>query len=164
FLGITGLACLLSALVNVASLQAQTTPAPGGFMESATSAGLRLKPLPAEIQTFLPERGAFKFPSPYFTQGVRVTNASDCGGADCAHSVGYSYWSNINNHVGSDTMLIFLGLARPQGGGPTLFSYNKNTGQVRNEGPLFSPDSSLSWATGEGWYFSATQPTILYVN
>src|SRR5262249_15023412 len=46
----------------------------------------------------------------------------------------------------------------------TLFSYNKNTGQVRNEGPLFGPDSPYSWATGEGWYFSATQPTTLYVN
>ena len=54
-------------------------------------------------------------------------------------SVGYSYWSNINNHVGSDTMLMFLGLERRKGGGgPTLFSYNKSTGETKNLGPLFS--------------------------
>ena len=79
--------------------------------------------------------------------------------------VGYSYWSNINNHAGSDTMLIFLGLDRRKGGGgPTLFSYNKRTGETRNLGPLFSSDSPFSWSTGEGWYFSATQPNALYLN
>jgi hypothetical protein len=80
-------------------------------------------------------------------------------------SVGYSYWSNINNHTGSDTMLIFLGLERRKGGGgPTLFSFNKRTGETKNLGPLFSSDNDLSWATGEGWYFSASQPTTLYLN
>jgi hypothetical protein len=80
-------------------------------------------------------------------------------------SVGYSYWSNINNHTGSDTMLVFLGLERRRGGGgPTLFSYNKKTGETNNLGPLFSPDSPYSWSTGEGWYFSASQATTLYMN
>ena len=31
-------------------------------------------------------------------------------------------------------------------------------------GPLFDQASPLSWATGEGWYWSATLPTKLYVN
>jgi hypothetical protein len=80
------------------------------------------------------------------------------GGQDCVLSVGYSYWSNINNHTGSDTMLVFLGLERRKGGGgPTLFSYNKRTAETQNIGPLFSADSPYSWATGEGWYFSASQ-------
>src|SRR5947209_19577022 len=71
----------------------------------------------------------------------------------------------MNNHVGSNKILIFLRLERRSGGGgATLFSYDKTTGQVRNEGALFSLDSPLSWATGEGWYFSATRPTTLYVN
>jgi hypothetical protein len=71
----------------------------------------------------------------------------------------------MNNHVGSNKILIFLGLERRTGGGgPTLFSYDKNTGEVRNEGALFGPDSPFSWSTGEGWYFSATQPNTLYVN
>jgi hypothetical protein len=79
--------------------------------------------------------------------------------------VGYSYWSNINNHVGSDTMLIFVGLDRRKGaGGPTLFSYHKGSGETRNLGPLFPPDSPFSWSSGEGWYFSATQPNTLYMN
>ena len=160
-LGINALVCLFAVGFAVASADAQAT-APEGFMDSATSAGLRSQLSAGEIQTFLPDRGTFRFPSPYFTQGVRVTNASDCGGTDCVRPVGYSYWSNINNHVGSDTMLIFLGLERRQGGGgPTLFSYNKRTGQVRNDGPLFPSDSPFSWATGEGWYFSARQPTTL---
>jgi hypothetical protein len=162
-LGINALVCLVAVGFTVSSADAQT--ATGGFMDSATSAGLRAQFSAGEIQTFLPDRGTFTFPSPYFTQGVRVTNASDCGGTDCVRPVGYSYWSNINNHVGSDTMLIFLGLERRQGGGgPTLFSYDKRTGQVRNEGALFPGDSPFSWATGEGWYFSAKQPTTLYVN
>ena len=113
----------------------------------------------------MPQRGTFTFPAPYGTTGVRLTNASDCGGGDCVNYVGYSYWRNINNHVGSDTMLIVLGLDRQRGGGgPTLFSYNKNTGETRNLGPLFSADSPYSWATGEGWYFSASQRNALYMN
>src|SRR5687768_4207288 len=142
-----------------------TSATGGGFTDSATSAGLRPNLSAAEIQTFLPARGVFTFPSPYSTQGVRLTNSSDCGGADCVLPVGYSYWSNINNHAGSDTMLIFVGLNRGKGGGgPTLFSYNKRTGETLNLGPLFSSDSSFSWSTGEGWYFSATQPNTLYLN
>ena len=147
-------------------LHGQASNATGGFTDSATSVGLRPRFSAAQLAAFLPTRGSFTFPAPYSTQGVRVTNASDCGGsADCVLPVGYSYWSNINNHAGSQTLLIFLGLDRRRGGGgPTLFSYNKQTGQTKNEGPLFAPDSSLSWSTGEGWYFSATQPNTLYVN
>ena len=134
-------------------------------MDSSTGAGLRPKLSSGEIQTFMPQRGVFTFPSPYSTTGIRLTNTSDCGGQDCVLSVGYSYWSNINNHVGSDTMLVFLGLERRRGGGgPTLFSFNKRTGETQNLGALFSPDSPYSWATGEGWYFSASQPTTLYMN
>ena len=51
-----------------------------------------------------------RFPAPYNTTGVRLTNATDCaGGADCLWYVGYSYWRNMNNHVGSADMYIFLG-------------------------------------------------------
>ena len=139
--------------------------APGGFTESATGNALRPRLSAGEIQAFLPQRGRFTFPSPYQTTGIRLTNASDCGGADCVNYVGYSYWRNINNHAGSDTMLIFLGMNRNRGGGgPTLFSYNKNSGETRNLGPLFSGDSPFSYATGEGWYFSGSRATALYIN
>ncbi|HEX7028821.1 MAG TPA: hypothetical protein VF268_16385, partial [Gammaproteobacteria bacterium] len=138
---------------------------PGGFVEDPDNADTRPVPSATEIQGFLPSRGVFTFPDPYHTEGVRITNASDCGGNDCVFPVGYSYWRNINNHVGSDTMYIFLGLNRNEGGGgPTLFSYNKNTDQVQNLGPLFDPGSAFSWISGEGWYFSASLPTKLYVN
>jgi hypothetical protein len=149
---------MLSAL-GVTSALAQ------GFTESATGNAARAKLSAGEIQTFLPQRGAFTFPAPYQTGGVRLTNSGDCHGQDCVIPVGYSYWSNINNHAGSDTMLVFLGLDRNRGGGgPTLFSYNKRTGETRNLGPLFGGDSPYSANSGEGWYFSGTQATKLYMN
>jgi hypothetical protein len=139
--------------------------APGGFLEQPGTAAVRARLAPAQIQSLLPARGKFTFPAPYNTQALRLTNASDCGGADCLWYVGYSYWRNMNNHVGSDILYIFLGLDRTRGGGgPTLFGYNKVTEEVRNLGPLFDAANPLSWATGEGWYFSATQRTTLYLN
>ena len=147
-------------LVSPAVAQVSQVAA-GGFTESATGNGLRPRLSAAEIQTFLPQRGTFTFPSPYLSTGVRLTNASDCGGSDCVLPVGYSYWNNINNHVGSDTMYVFLGM---RGVGPSLFSYNKRTGETRNLGPLFAAGSALSGSTGEGWYFSATQPHALYIS
>src|SRR5499427_11016663 len=159
-----GLFVVIGWMNGSQSVSAQSA-APGGFMASATDTGLRPRLSAAQIQTFLPARGGFTFPAPYNTLAARITNGSDCGGQDCVHPVGYSYWANMNNHVGSNKILIFLGLERRTGGGgPTLFSYDKNTGEVRNDGALFSGDSPLSWATGEGWYFSASQPTTLYVN
>src|SRR5262245_10564619 len=137
----------------------------GGFIEPATSTAYRAPLSAATLQTLLPARGRFTFPAPYGTTAIRLTNATDCGGGDCVNYVGYYYWSNINNHVGSDTMLIFIGLARERGGpGPTLFTYNKITGETRNAGPLFAASSPHSWATGEGWYFSHTRATALYMN
>jgi hypothetical protein len=71
----------------------------------------------------------------------------------------------MNNHVGSNQMLIFLGMDRVRGGqGPTLFSYDKTTDQVSSLGALFDSANPLSWATASGWYFSASRPTALYLN
>jgi Bacterial Ig domain/Thrombospondin type 3 repeat len=138
---------------------------PGGFLESATTGLVRPRLTQSVLQALLPARGGFTFPAPYGTAGVRLTNATDCGGADCVDAVGYSYYRNINNHTGSNEMLIFLGLDRSRGGaGPTLFRYDKLTDQVTNAGPLFDSASALSSHSGEGWYFSGTQPTKMYVN
>jgi hypothetical protein len=151
---------LLMAVTALAGHAAAQATAPGGFTELATSVAARARVVPT-----LPARGPFTFPAPYKTVGARLTNAGDCGGNDCVNYVGYSYWRNSNNHVGSDTMLIVITLDRARGGaGPTLFSYDKRTDQVTVVGPLFDPASALSWATGEGWYWSATLPTKLYVN
>jgi hypothetical protein len=150
---------LVVSLLITARPAAAADAAPGGFVESATSTNVRPRLTPA-----LPSRGRFTFPSPYNTSAIRVTNASDCGNGDCVLDVGYSYWRNMNNHAGSDVLLIFLTLDRAKGGGgPTLFSYNKVTDQLTVVGPLFDASNPLSWATGEGWYWSATRPTILYV-
>ncbi len=142
-------------------LHAQVAVAPGGILEPAQTTVVRT----TAASVPLPARGVFTFPAPYSTRGVRLTNGTDCGGADCVTSVGYAYWRNMNNHVGSSQILIVLTLSRNKGGaGPTLFSYNKTTGETRNLGPLFAASSALSWATGEGWYFSATMPSALYLN
>ena len=155
---------LCAAVLFTASLASAQTAA-GGFVDSATSAGLRSPLSSGQAQALLPSRGGFTFPAPYNTTAFRITTGTDCQGADCVSPVGYSYWNNINNHAGSDTMLVFLGLDRRKGGsGPTLFSVNKRTGETQNHGPIFSDDTSLAWASGEGWYFSRTRATTLYVN
>ena len=114
-LGILATACRRSAAllmaaavaVSLAGQAAAQTAAPGGFTELATSVAAR-----ARIAPSLPQRGPFTFPAPYNTVGARLTNAGDCGGNDCVNYVGYSYWRNSNNHVGSDTMLIVITLDR----------------------------------------------------
>src|SRR2546427_8403880 len=79
---------------------------PGGFIEQTTSTQVRPLLSASQLQLLLPAtRGPFEFPAPYNTQGIRLTDASDCvGSTDCVNSVGYAYWRRINNHVGSDTM------------------------------------------------------------
>jgi hypothetical protein len=114
---ITSLFVLSAAVIAImpalgADIAVAQSRASGGFIDSATGAGMRPRLSAGEIQSFMPQRGTFTFPAPYGTTGVRLTNGSDCGGGDCVNYVGYSYWRNINNHVGSDTMLIVLGLDR----------------------------------------------------
>ena len=124
--------------------------APGGFLETSNTAQVRPRLSSLQVGA-LPARGTFTFPAPYLTQGARLTNASDCGGGDCVLPVGYSYWRNTNNHVGSNTMLIFLGLTTQRGGpGPTLFAYDKTTGAVTNRGPMFDASSRFHDATAAG--------------
>jgi len=137
---------------------------PGGFVESNDYASARPLMSKSEISALVPDRGKFTFPAPYNTEAIRLTNADDCGGTDCVNYIGYSYWRNINNHVGFDSMLIFVGLSRGQGGaGPTLLEYNKTTDEVSNLGPVFNSGDPHSNATAETWYFSASMPTALYL-
>ena len=158
----------LGASVHNAVLVASPPPPPGGgFIELSGSPSLRARFTPSQIQSFLPPaggKGPFTFPAPYNTSAVRLTNSTDCAqGQDCLWYAGYSYWRNINNHVGSSDMYIFLGTDRNRGGaGPILIRYNKTTEQVQNVGALFGAGSAYSFATGEGWYFSGTQGTKLY--
>ena len=152
---------VLALLVTAVPAFAQ---AQGGFITTSTSPEVRPTLSASQIQSFVPQRGGFTFPAPYLTQGARITNASDCAGSDCVWYVGYSYWRNMNNHVGSDTILIFLGLDRTHGGGgPTLFGYSKSSRQVTNLGPLFASSNAPSWESAEGWYWSHSRPNVLYV-
>ena len=160
------LASIGANIVNARIGVPDPPPPYGGFLEKAGSQTYRGRFTRDQILGFLPAneaKGVFKFPAPYATTAVRLTNADDCGGTDCLAYVGYSYWRNTNNHVGRPQMLIFLGLDRSAGGpGPSLLSYDKSTDEVQNLGPLFPSTSTFSYATGEGWYFSGTQATKLY--
>lgn len=144
----------------------QTTNSfPGGWVEKDGS-GVRSRYSAAQIQSFVPsQRGAFTFPAPYNTRAVRITDASDCGGADCLWYVGYSYWRNSNAHQNSNEMLIFLSLASNRGGsGPTLFKLDKTTEVISKVGPLFPVGNKFRDYTGEGWYFSGSRQNVLYMN
>lgn len=135
-----------------------------GMLESVATAKPRPLMTGSEDLGFLPQRGGFTFPEPYNTQAIRITNADDCGGKDCVHYVGYSYWSNINNHVGQNSFYVMLGMLRDQGGlGANIWEVNKATHRVTDLGPLFPGASNLSYATTEGWYFSTSMATKLYV-
>jgi hypothetical protein len=147
----------MSGLAALADHQPVAAPATGGFVEASGSTGLRQRFTKAQIDAMLPPggaKGAFTFPAPYNSRGARLTSAADCiGGGDCVSPVGYSYWRNINNHVGSPLMYIVVGLDRLRGGaGPTLISVDKITDEVRTVGPLFDAASAFSYHTTEGWY------------
>lgn len=157
YAGSVGILCL-SVQITLADT------APGGFIEPTGSAQARPLLSSSQINNLLPNRGRFVFPAPYNTEAFRLTNSSDCGGANCVHYVGYSYWRNTNNHVGQDRMLVLVGLKKGNGGaGPSIIAYNKQTDQVEPLGPIFNSSDSLSTSNAEGFYFSGTLPHALYV-
>lgn len=158
--------CAIAAACSFSqAMFASADPARGGFLETPDNTSVRAALGASTLRNFIPPRGVFRFPAPYNSDAVRLTNATDCGGRDCVNYSGYSYWRNMNNHVGMESMLIFLGLDQTRGGeGPTLFEFNKSSGELQDLGPLFPSRHHLSWATAEGWYFSATMPTKLYIN
>lgn len=156
---------LLALLLVSTTTTAIAQTAPGGWVER-DGTSIRARYSTSQIQSFVPStRGPFTFPAPYSTRGVRITDASDCGGADCVWYVGYSYWRNTNAHQGSNDMLIFLGLNSSRGGiGPTLFRYNKTTDAITKVGPMFPTGSRFQSYPGGGWYFSGSQATKLYID
>ena len=138
--------------------------APGGVLENDETSVARANLTATQIAAFMPAtRGSFTFPAPYNTQGVRVTQPSDCGGQDCVDMT-YSYWRNLSNSAGSNTLYILVGLDKNRGGaGPTLFSYDKTSGALTDVGPLFPSNSSFSWYSTEAMYFSYSMPTKIYI-
>ena len=156
-----GAAALLS-LLAARPILADTFP--GGFLESDETSVSRPNLTATQIAAFMPaNRGNFTFPEPYNTQAIRVTQPSDCGGQDCVDMT-YSYWRNMSNSTGSNTLYILVGLDQNRGGaGPTLFSYDKTTGALTDIGALFPSNSSFSWYSTEAMYFSYSMPTKIYI-
>jgi len=124
--------------------RAQTTtlpplqPFPGGFIETATTALARPLLSSTLLGALLPARGEFTFPPPYNTTGVRITNASTAAAPTASMPSATPTGTTSTTTSAATEMLIVLGLNRSRGGpGPSLFSYNKVTGQVTNRGALF---------------------------
>ena len=155
-------ALALLSLLTARSILADEFP--GGFLESDETSVSRPNLTATQIAAFLPaNRGNFTFPAPYNTQAIRVTQPSDCGGQDCVDMT-YSYWRNMSNSTGSNTLYILVGLDQNRGGaGPTLFSYDKTTGALTDMGALFPSTSSFSWYSTEAMYFSYSLPTKIYI-
>ncbi len=148
-----------ATLATVFSASAGQTQGGGAFVDE-TDRTPGSPWTPEELGSFLPDRGRFTFPAPYGTEGIRVTNASDCGGSDCVEPVRGMTGRNIDAHRGRASMLVFLGL---RGLGPTLFRIDKGTGQAENLGPLFDADSPFAIISAAEWYFSARRPGVLYL-
>lgn len=117
------------------------------LVESPSDADVR-PPIPADLA--LPAGcGPFEFPEPYRTFAVRLTDPSTA--PQGTEPVGYSYWSNVNNHEGQSHLYAVIGRV---GDTPLLITVDKQTWGVSSV-PIAS-------GTAEGWYFSATEPSILY--
>ena len=164
-LGAAGVVSFLIVATTVTVIGETSNRRSGGWVETQGTA-TRDRFSISQLRSFIPPtRGPFTFPSPYNTQAIRITDASDCSGQDCVNTLGYSYWRNSNAHTASDTMWIFIGLSTAKGGlGPTLFQYHKQAHTIVKIGPLFERSNKFHSSSGQGWYFSARQPNTLYIN
>jgi hypothetical protein len=128
-----------------------------------TSTVARPQPTASQVAGFVPSsRGRFFFPAPYNTEAYRITIPSDCAGTDCVQQEGYSAWRNINANAGQPVLRMFVGLQ--SNGYVTMFTLDKATGTVTNNGSVFGPVTSnpLTYSRGGGWFWSGTDPDILY--
>jgi hypothetical protein len=111
------LTVIILVIFAASSLQ---SGAPGGFVEKSNLQAVRRDIF--DLSTFIPPtRGAFDFPAPYGTRGYRMTDESD----GVPEPNGYSYWSKINFHKGSDMLYVMAGFR--DGVGATIFSLNKTS-------------------------------------
>lgn len=121
----------------------------GGFTVPCADTSVRRRFSADEIRGFLPARGAFSFPSPYNTTGVRLTNANDG-----TLQPFYPYWPKVNNHAGQPNIFVVVGRRGAPG---LLFVVDKATLNVSVDTLAGLPGS------GEQWYFSLRDPHVLYV-
>lgn len=106
--------------------------------------------IPWELLPQLPAVGGFQFPDPWLSYATRVTTDEQ---GKLLEPVGYSYWRNINAHKDRDFLTIMLAFRDV---GPCIFTIKKDDGAPKFIKPLDIHH------TGEGLYFSAHYPNILY--
>jgi hypothetical protein len=121
-----------------------------GVLMSIDDMSLRPRLSASQMHSFLPDDARpFVFPSPWRTQAIRLTTEQD----GHVHPLGMSFWSNINNSAGRDTLYVYLSIDDVI----VIFIVDKRTGEVHRLG-----DTPFR-GTGEYVYFSFLEPDILYV-
>lgn len=100
---------------------------------------------------FLPDgRGAFTFPAPYNTIGIRLTDPSDGE----VLPVGYAYWRRINRHDGQPAFRVLVGR---KDACALLLTVDKVTYAIDRL------ELADVWGTGEQWYWDAFDPHVFYL-
>ena len=151
---------------RTAHLSAQSAAAPGGFVESDSSTTVRPIPTPSQIATFMPSRGKFTFPAPYLHRrrsdyqrlGLRGRRRLREPGRLCLLA---QHEQQRRQRHAADSADAFQIQGRRRA---LALRLQQEHGHGHADGAAFSADSAYAWATGEGWYFSATQPTVIYMN
>lgn len=136
-------------------------PAVGGFIEDPLAAETvaRARLTQTEIDAFMPSTaGPLMFPSPYNTEGWRLTDATM--GVVTPHD--YAYWRVTNNHVNSNEMKIMVRLEEANGG-PSIITLNKLTSEISAPEPIFDVGQQFRNPTAFGnAYFSGTDPNKIF--
>ena len=163
-LGINALVCLVAVGYAVASADAQTT-APEGFMDSATSAGLRAPALGRRDSDVPPRSGNLQVPIALLHPGSARDERQRLR-RDGLRPPGRLLL--LEQHQQPCRQRHDVDFSGPRAAARRRRTHalqlQQAHGSGSQRGPAFPGDSPFSWATGEGWYFSAKQPTTLYVN
>jgi len=164
-----GRVLLACATLFVAHLSLAAYP-PGGFWKNDASMSPEMAPYTStDIAAFMPStRTHFTFPSPYNSEGVRITLPSDCTAAGfsnpCVEHIGANYWQVMSNSTGLPYMYIYVGMLGNLSGGTgmsaTLYKYDKDKGTMSRVGLIMN--GSIPQST-ETWFWSYMHPDSIYM-
>jgi len=137
---------------------------PGGSSKPPPRGQMRPHLSAQEIQTFCRRAGSH-LSAPYNTAARASPTATIAPAAVTAWSrFGYSYWRNINNHVGQNEMLIFLGLNDSAAGPrPSMFRYRQDHRSVANLAAV-RPFLQHELAHRRRLVLERTRPNTIYID
>lgn len=123
----------------------------GGIPLLSDDSGSRPRLSAQEIrQAVRADPGAFTFPAPWSTLGVRLTSSQQ----GTFYPNGYGYWGKINAHGSRGELCAVIGRVDAPA---LLMVVDKRTLAVRYV------ELSNLYGTGEQWYFDSHDPDILFI-